>query len=193
MSDKSNLQKIRNPKDQLALQNSGLNSGRLLDIAVSNLDDDEIKALRNEALKARLELEKDEARRTIAYNNARNEIQDHIDLFDNLDKNGNSKSHKISSNIKTGAGNIQIESKSGGTCFVASAAYDDPNHPDVVFLRHFRDTKLKTNILGRTFIAFYWKLGPVLANPVSRIPILQHTSRRTIEKIVQVLKAFNNE
>ena len=58
------------------------------------------------------------------------------------------------------------------TCFVATAAYRDPLHPDVVFLRLVRDNVLVNYALGRIFIAFYWLIGPVLAKPVSRSLLL---------------------
>lgn len=48
-------------------------------------------------------------------------------------------------------------------CFVATAAYGDAMHPDVVALRHFRDHHLVKTAPGRWFIAFYWRAGPVLA------------------------------
>lgn len=50
-----------------------------------------------------------------------------------------------------------------GTCFVATAAFGDAMHADVVALRHFRDHHLVKTAAGRWFIAVYWRVGPVLA------------------------------
>ncbi|MFG6082869.1 CFI-box-CTERM domain-containing protein [Paracoccus litorisediminis] len=58
-------------------------------------------------------------------------------------------------------------SVSGGSCFVATAAYGHRMHPDVVALRHFRDHHLIRNRAGRAFIRFYWIAGPRLARHVS--------------------------
>jgi hypothetical protein len=66
-----------------------------------------------------------------------------------------------------GGGNSdRDDDDSGGACFVATAAYGDPRHPDVVDLRRFRDEILVTCAAGRTFIQIYWVVGPRLARLV---------------------------
>lgn len=55
---------------------------------------------------------------------------------------------------------------SGGSCFVATAAYGNRLHPDVVTLRQFRDDVLVRHQAGRAFIRFYWVIGPKLAKVV---------------------------
>lgn len=57
----------------------------------------------------------------------------------------------------------QQPSTAGGSCFVATAAYGDRLHPDVVTLRRFRDQVLVRYPAGRAFIRFYWIVGPQLA------------------------------
>lgn len=175
-------------QDERALQNSGSGSGRILDLAPANLSESEKRALVAKAMDLRLDLEVDAQRRDNKYYEARRSTDDHIEAFRILDKSGKLTSHKVVSDLETGAGKMRIESKSGATCFVASAAYDDPNHPDVMFLRDFRDTKLKTTRMGRAFIATYWTIGPVLAKPVARYPALRRVARKGIERIVQRLR-----
>ncbi|GGD28586.1 calcium-binding protein [Sinisalibacter lacisalsi] len=75
-----------------------------------------------------------------------------------------------------------------GTCFVATAAYGDPWHPDVVFLRAFRDQWLVHRAWGRAFIAFYWRVGPIIAGPVRRRPGLARPSKALISGIVGLLR-----
>jgi hypothetical protein len=58
------------------------------------------------------------------------------------------------------------DSASGGGCFVATAAYGDRLHPDVVALRGYRDEVLARNAAGRAFIRAYRALGPHLARAV---------------------------
>jgi hypothetical protein len=115
-------------------------------------------------------------------------IEDHIDTFNMLDKSGKMTRQSVTSDIKTGAGNMRIESKSGATCFVASVAYDDPNHPDVMFLRSFRDNVLSQSAYGQSFTAWYWKHGPELAKFVGKSAVLRNGSRLIISGIVQSLK-----
>ncbi len=58
------------------------------------------------------------------------------------------------------------ETASGGSCFVATAAYGSRLHPDVVTLRQFRDNVLVQYRVGRAFVRFYWVFGPILAKVV---------------------------
>jgi hypothetical protein len=77
---------------------------------------------------------------------------------------------------------------SGGSCFVATASFRCSEHPDVVYLRRFRDKFLKRYILGRAFIAIYWKIGPILAKPVSKNDRLAACSRAVLHRLVGLIK-----
>jgi hypothetical protein len=57
-------------------------------------------------------------------------------------------------------------SSSGGGCFVATAAWGDRLHPEVVWLRNWRDRVLVNYAPGRAFIRLYWRVGPVMARYV---------------------------
>ena len=72
----------------------------------------------------------------------------------------------------------------GGLCFVATAAFGDPDHPDVVFLRRFRDEILSQHRAGRGFIAAYSQIGPRLARFVIKRRALRSASRSTLAVIV---------
>lgn len=189
MSNDKSLPTRINSGTNSALQNGGRSSTHLLDLAMNNLSEEEINAIRGKALDERLRLEVEALERRGKYEEARSLVQDHIDAFTMLERgNGGLRSTKIQSDIETGSGRMRIETKSGATCFVASAAYDDPNHADVMFLRSYRDTFLKHHAAGRVFIRTYWVLGPVLAKPVARYPLLRRLSRFIISNIVYVLQ-----
>ena len=79
---------------------------------------------------------------------------------------------------------------SDGTCFVATAAFRDPLHPDVVFLRSFRDGYLKQRRFGRAFVSVYWIVGPVLAIPVRKNDFLAALSKSLIKSVVKIIKIF---
>lgn len=51
----------------------------------------------------------------------------------------------------------------GGRCFVATSAYNNPDHPNIAILQKFRDKQLATNEAGRAFISFYYQYGPQAA------------------------------
>ena len=73
-------------------------------------------------------------------------------------------------------------------CFVASAAYRDRHHPDVVLLRQFREKVLRQSAWGRAFIDFYWWIGPKIARPVYRNPSLGMLSTLPLKVVVAYLK-----
>lgn len=83
----------------------------------------------------------------------------------------------------------EVDDRGGdGSCFVATAAYRDHCHPDVVFLRCFRDRCLQHWILGRKFIWLYWKIGPSIAIPVRKYAILGEICKGMIACFVFLLR-----
>lgn len=117
-------------------------------------------------------------------------IEDHVYTFAMLEKQGKLTRQKVVSEVKTGAGNMRIESKSGATCFVATATYGDADHPNVRFLRAFRDDCLVRTSIGRTFIGWYWVIGPKLASQVCKYSLLRSLSHASISLLVIVIKLF---
>lgn len=59
------------------------------------------------------------------------------------------------------------EAQESASCFVATAVYGSPTHPDVLALRRFRDEVLVRHAAGRAFIRVYWLVGPRLARLVA--------------------------
>lgn len=69
----------------------------------------------------------------------------------------------------------------GGFCFIATAVYGDYGHPEVVRLRHFRDTVLARSGAGRGFVRWYYGHGRTLAALKSMSPIFAALSRLGLE------------
>ena len=74
---------------------------------------------------------------------------------------------------------------SGSGCFVATCAYGDADHPDVMFLRLYRDLELSSHATGRLFIWIYYALGPSLANMIRPYPRLRHHVRMALGRLVR--------
>lgn len=72
----------------------------------------------------------------------------------------------------------------GGSCFVATAAYGNRLHPDVVTLRNFRDHVLVRHPFGRVLIRLYWKAGPVMAKAVKARGISGRIARMVLQPLV---------
>ena len=78
---------------------------------------------------------------------------------------------------------------SGGDCFVAGAVYSNDYHPQVLYLRNFRDNYLNDYILGRLFIKIYYLLGPYLAKIVKGNILLKILFKDfLIEPLIRLLK-----
>jgi len=174
--------------NQVQLHDSGLRAGSLVEQAIRGLNPEQASNLIAKAGEEALRLEVKNREQSMDYGLGRKVTEDHIDTFRMLDKSGKLTRQSIVTEIKTGAGNMRIESKSGATCFIASVAYDDPNHPDVIFLRLFRDEVLCHHKLGKAFIAWYWRTGPKLAKLVGRSEILKNLVRVQILGIIFLIE-----
>lgn len=184
MSDDRNIP-AKLPDNKLAkLHDNGLSAGSLIDQSLIHLNKQQAETLMAKAAEKALELEARKRQQDMDYEAGRRATQDHIDTYNMLDKNGRLTRQSVTSDIKTGAGNMRVESKSGATCFVASAAYGDQNHPDVMFLRAFRDDVLAKTSIGRSFITWYWRVGPRLARAVEKSEQLRNISKYLISKVV---------
>ena len=190
MSDDKNLPTRPQNPGTVQLHENGLKAGSLIEQSVANLNREQAQNLMAKAGEEALRLEVKNREQNLDYVVGKKVVEDHIDTFKILDKNGKLTSHKVVTDIKTGAGNMRIESKSGATCFVATVAYGDPNHLDVVFLRSFRDQILSRSKIGRTFIALYWEYGPKLAAFVERSTNRKLASRAAISFGVRILRRF---
>ncbi|MCK7505144.1 MAG: hypothetical protein MZV70_14380 [Desulfobacterales bacterium] len=56
-------------------------------------------------------------------------------------------------------------------CFIATAAFGSPLARQVNILRQFRDKYLLTNALGKKFVAWYYRNGPVAASFIKDKPL----------------------
>jgi hypothetical protein len=66
---------------------------------------------------------------------------------------------------KATGGGFGSGSSGGGSdwCFIATAVYENSNHPQVLTLRKFRDEVLETKFWSRKSIEFYYKISPPIA------------------------------
>lgn len=73
-----------------------------------------------------------------------------------------------------------IEKKKADACFVVTATMGDFNHPDVVYLRRFRDGWIRKKPGGEAFIDAYYRIGPKIAVLIERSDKLRSFSYRYI-------------
>jgi len=166
--------------------------GALIDHALANLTAEQARNLSGKAAAEALRLEVKQREQNLDYVAGKKTIEDHIDAFAMLEKQGKLTRQTVVSEIKTGTGNMRIESKSGPTwseiCFVATATYGGADHPNVRFLRAYRDGCLAHTRAGRAFIAWYWRTGPRLAKWVERSAALKLICRCVLSGLVLAIK-----
>jgi len=75
--------------------------------------------------------------------------------------------------------------KDFGWCFIATAVYGDYHAPEVIALRRFRDETLQPSILGRLFIALYYRLSPPVASLLHSKPVLANIAKKALDLLVR--------
>lgn len=58
---------------------------------------------------------------------------------------------------------LKLSDKERPRCFIATAAFANPQSPEVLSLREFRDFTLRNSKAGRRFIAVYYRISPRIA------------------------------
>ena len=75
-----------------------------------------------------------------------------------------------------------------GACYIATMAYGDYNHPQVIVLRGFRDDYLAHRTWGRLFIKEYYKYSPRLVEKLNGRNWINNVIRKILDKFVEHLK-----
>ncbi|MEE8106750.1 MAG: CFI-box-CTERM domain-containing protein [Planctomycetota bacterium] len=84
------------------------------------------------------------------------------------------------SSLTTEDQGVKAKPHKSRACFVATAAYGDPDAPEVERLRRFRDERLLTNPVGTAFVKAYYKMSPPIARLIARHPSLRTAVRKTL-------------
>jgi hypothetical protein len=72
-------------------------------------------------------------------------------------------------------------------CFIATAAYGSYLDPHVETLREFRDRYLLTNVPGRWFVAWYYRVSPAIAEEIAASPVLRAIVRVALTPVVYAI------
>jgi hypothetical protein len=75
-----------------------------------------------------------------------------------------------------------------GSCFIATAVYGSPTHPNVMALKSFRDTYLLTNLYGRYAVKWYYKISPGIAEYIKHSTLLSATFKLGLSPVTYLLR-----
>ncbi len=89
-----------------------------------------------------------------------------------------------SSNSSYGYNYSKSSPKKNEGCYIATMVYGSYEHPQVMVLRQFRDTVLKTSLLGRTFISVYYSVSPKLVRVLDGHEKINLFIRKRLDKMV---------
>ena len=85
-----------------------------------------------------------------------------------------------------GGGDESGGPSSGGSCFIATAAFGSYMEPHVLILRELRDSVMLTNDAGRAFVDFYYRHSPTLANIIAKSELLKSLTRALLMPAVGI-------
>jgi hypothetical protein len=86
-------------------------------------------------------------------------------------------------------GNLKTQKSTPKTegCYIATMAYGDYNHPQVLKLRYFRDDYLSKTLLGRSFIKFYYFISPKMVQVFQNKKGLNHFIRKSLDVFIKII------
>lgn len=86
--------------------------------------------------------------------------------------------------------NSPTSSKKEG-CYIATMAYGDYNHPQVIELRKFRDCYLKSTKMGAELVLIYYAISPHIVSILKGHNKINSFIRKMLDAFVRLLKRKN--
>lgn len=79
-------------------------------------------------------------------------------------------------------------SSSSSGCYIATMAYGNYDHPQVMILRQFRDEVLDKSVLGKWFIQTYYLYSPKLVENLKTKRRINAIIRKTLNQFIKLIK-----
>jgi hypothetical protein len=91
--------------------------------------------------------------------------------------------------VNTGGGRISRGGNSGSSgCYIATMAYGDYDHPQVMILRQFRDEVLDKSAFGKWFIKTYYHYSPRLVERLKNQRTVNIIIRKALNQFINLIK-----
>lgn len=79
------------------------------------------------------------------------------------------------------------KTKKNEGCYIATMAYGDYDHPQVITLRKFRDDVLLKSMIGRLFVKLYYFISPKLVSLLKDLKVVNAFIRKILDLFCYVL------
>ena len=73
-------------------------------------------------------------------------------------------------------------------CYIATMAYGDYSHPQVMILRQFRDEVLDKSVFGKWFIKIYYHYSPKLVEKLKNKKTINIIIRKSLNQFIKLIK-----
>jgi DNA-binding transcriptional regulator GbsR (MarR family) len=90
--------------------------------------------------------------------------------------------------VNSGGGRSSGGSSGSSGCYIATMAYGDYDHPQVMILRQFRDEVLDKSALGKWFIKTYYHYSPKLVERLKNKRTLNSIIRKALNQFIKLIK-----
>lgn len=90
--------------------------------------------------------------------------------------------------VNTGGGRSSGGSGGSSGCYIATMAYGDYDHPQVMILRQFRDEVLDKSALGKWFIKTYYHYSPRLVERLKNQRTVNIIIRKALNQFIKLIK-----
>ena len=90
--------------------------------------------------------------------------------------------------VNTGGGRSSGGSSGSSGCYIATMAYGDYDHPQVMILRQFRDEVLDKSAFGKWFIKTYYHYSPRLVEKLKNQKTVNIIIRKALNQFIKLIK-----
>jgi hypothetical protein len=99
-------------------------------------------------------------------------------------RNESGFSNEITYAVPAGATAVGDPSSGSTSCFIATAAFGSYRAPEVILLQKFRDRFLLTNVPGKMFVEFYYRVSPPIADVIGHYDSLKRATRLALKPLI---------
>lgn len=105
-----------------------------------------------------------------------------------MDKLSYSNKNKVQYICYWKTGSTTTTSSDNSGCYIATMAYGDYDHPQVIILRQFRDEALNKFAFGNWFIKTYYRYSPLLVDKLKNKRGINAIIRKTLDQFIKLIK-----